>query len=277
MAWQYDTPNNSTSRSTTRPSTIFSPREPKLSSPASLPPSSGSSLQLLYEEPTTNSLRACDRRTMLITPDRRTFVQSMMQDAGRLVSGNAVPATRGPLYSYSFPSSEDTLEIRPCSSYHVGTMGPNRPGATPPPKRGGGDTDEDSELEEYIAVTGGGAGAGSGYGHRSVVGARDTNGRYSPVRAGPSSSSSSYRTAPPAASSAGYLPPSREHLTIQKSGGGGYRASAAGSYGTPQDRSAGKQQQGYEFEDVTRHQSARVGGSYEGDRTPNGSVRRRMF
>ena len=145
----------------------------------------------------------------------------MMQDAGRLVSGNAVPATRGPLYSYSFPSSEDTLEIRPCSSYHGGTMGPNRPGATPPPKRSDFEDDSD-DLEEYVAVSGGRGTAPTG--------------RYSSpvVRAGPSSA---YRGGAAAQNAP------REPLSLKSGGaGGGYRSS--GSYGTPQDHA--------KFEDVTR-------------------------
>ena len=56
---------------------------------------------LVVQDPSTEAYRACQRRKILVTPDRRGFVQSMHGDPHRRVQGNAVKSDK--MYCYSFP------------------------------------------------------------------------------------------------------------------------------------------------------------------------------
>lgn len=87
------------------------------------------------EPPTDNCVRACQRRNLLITPDRRSFIQSMNHECARRISGNSVPSTseRG-VFAYSFPTQyyAQGAALPSSSRYHTGVMGtagtPGTPG-----------------------------------------------------------------------------------------------------------------------------------------------------
>lgn len=68
-----------------------------------------SRVTLTVSEPSMAGLRAHERRQGLVSPDRRCFVQSMSQESGRRVGGNAVPnsASGGAMYSYTFPQQRE--------------------------------------------------------------------------------------------------------------------------------------------------------------------------
>lgn len=86
------------------------------------------------EPPTDDCMRACQRRNLLITPDRRSFIQSMNHECARRISGNSVPATseRG-VFAYSFPTQyySQGAALPSSSRYHAGTMGANNNSPAP--------------------------------------------------------------------------------------------------------------------------------------------------
>ena len=88
------------------------------------------------DTPTSTVLRAYERRSLLVTPDRRTFIQSMYQDSARRISGNAVPAHMGSAdnnrgaFAYTFPSQRfaQTPYSIPSQSHYHGKPGPGGEG-----------------------------------------------------------------------------------------------------------------------------------------------------
>jgi hypothetical protein len=89
-------------------------------------PRQGEYRSIPCEPPTDDCVRACQRRNLLITPDRRSFIQSMNHECARRITGNSVPATseRG-VFAYSFPTQyyAQGAALPSSSRYHTGIMG----------------------------------------------------------------------------------------------------------------------------------------------------------
>jgi hypothetical protein len=79
------------------------------------------------DTPSPSVMRAYERRNFLVTPDRRTFIQSMYQEAARRITGNAVPANAESssgrsVYAYTYPAQQfaQTPYSIPSQSYYHG-------------------------------------------------------------------------------------------------------------------------------------------------------------
>lgn len=95
--------------------------------------------QLGTDNPSPVMLRAFQRRQVLVTPDRRTFIQSMSNESARRISGNGVPAhtqasekggSTG-VFAYTFPAqrfSSTPYSISSSSFYHRQSGGSSSPG-----------------------------------------------------------------------------------------------------------------------------------------------------
>lgn len=64
---------------------------------------------LTVEQPSAAIMRAHNARTMLMCPDRRSFIQSMPTEQARQIGGNGVShtASNGQMYSYTFPAQRE--------------------------------------------------------------------------------------------------------------------------------------------------------------------------
>lgn len=106
------------------------------------------------EPPTDGCMRACQRRNLLITPDRRSFIQSMNHECARRISGNSVPATsERSVFAYSFPTQyySQGAALPSSSRYHTGTMGANNNSPAPGNGRNGSPNRRDNGAASSAA------------------------------------------------------------------------------------------------------------------------------